>query len=145
MRFSVLSRRSGDCVALLCAVFLAVFIVNHPPAAAGEATAPDCAGCQPPFPAVNVKHRMPYLDANDELAALESVHVALSEVADGSSYVWHRSHGRLSGLVRPVRSFKDAAGRVCRYVFIMLNGLEGAERTEGIACRLPSGIWQLDG
>ena len=30
------------------------------------------------------------LDENDELAALESVQFALTEVADGSSYVWHR-------------------------------------------------------
>ena len=32
------------------------------------------------------------LDESDEIAALQSVQYALSEVADGSSYIWHRSN-----------------------------------------------------
>ena len=85
------------------------------------------------------------LDENDEIAALESVQFALTEVADGSSYVWHRSHGRLSGIVKPTTSFKDPNGNVCRHVLIVLNGVEDTKKTETIACRLASGVWQIDG
>lgn len=76
---------------------------------------------------------------------LESVQLALSRVADGSSYVWHRSHGRLSGVVRPTSSFKDARGQVCRHLTVVLNSLDTTKRTEAIACRLENGIWQIDG
>ncbi|MEQ1717832.1 MAG: hypothetical protein ABL907_17955 [Hyphomicrobium sp.] len=85
------------------------------------------------------------LDENDEIAALESVQLALSQVADGSSYVWHRSHGRLSGIVRPTASFKDHKGQVCRHVVVVLNSLDTTRKTEAIACRLVSGVWELDG
>jgi surface antigen len=83
------------------------------------------------------------LDRDDEYAALESVQFALTEVADGSSYVWHRPHGRLSGLVKPVSSFKDAHGGVCRHAVVVLSGNDTTKRTEIVACRLPTGIWQL--
>ena len=85
------------------------------------------------------------LDESDEIAALESVQFALTEVADGSSYVWHRSHGRLSGIVKPTTSFKDPKGNVCRHVLIVLNGTTDTKKTETIACRLASGVWQIDG
>src|SRR5262245_34904512 len=39
------------------------------------------------------------LDDSDEIAALDAIGVALSEVGDGASYVWHRSNGRLSGVI----------------------------------------------
>lgn len=85
------------------------------------------------------------LDEADEVAALESVQLALSEVGDGSTYVWHRLHGRLSGIVQPTASFKDAAGSVCRHIIVMLTAGPDSKRTEGIACRLPNGRWQLEG
>ncbi len=84
------------------------------------------------------------LDRDDEYAALESVQYALTEVADGSSYVWHRSHGRLSGVVAPVSSFKDAHGSVCRHAVVVLSSNDASKRTEIVACRLPTGIWQLE-
>lgn len=87
----------------------------------------------------------PPLDLADEIAVLESVQLALSRVADGSSYVWHRSHGRLSGVVHPTASFKDARGQVCRRLTVVLNSLDTTKRTEAIACRLDNGIWQLEG
>ncbi|AGK57495.1 hypothetical protein HYPDE_29083 [Hyphomicrobium denitrificans 1NES1] len=80
----------------------------------------------------------------DEIAALESVQLALTEIADGSSYIWHRNHGRLSGIVKPVSSFKDANGAVCRYAVVVLSSLDVTKRTEIVACRLPTGIWQLE-
>jgi surface antigen len=69
----------------------------------------------------------------------------LTEVADGSSYVWHRSNGRLSGIVKPVSSFKDTNGAVCRHVIVMLNGEDVTKKTETVACRMNNGVWKLDG
>ena len=88
--------------------------------------------------------KMP-LDESDEIAALESVQFALTEVADGSSYVWHRSHGRLSGVVKPLSSFKDQRGSICRHVMVVFNGVAESKKTEAVACRLASGVWQMDG
>lgn len=85
------------------------------------------------------------LDEADEVAALESVQLALSEVGDGASYVWHRRHGRLSGIVQPTSSFKGAGGGVCRHIVVMLSAGTETKKTEGIACRLADGRWQLEG
>jgi len=115
-------------------------------ARAGEAQAPSCT-C--PKDGASNKPKLanlaPPLDVNDEIAALESVQLALSQVADGSTYVWHRSHGRLSGLVSPTASFKDHRGLVCRHVVIVLTGVEITRKTESIACRQADGVWELDG
>ena len=85
------------------------------------------------------------LDENDEIAALDAVRVALAEVGDGSTYVWHRANGRLSGLVQPTGSFKDLAGRPCRHIIVILTSGARSAKIEGVACRLVSGRWQLDG
>jgi surface antigen len=86
-----------------------------------------------------------HLDENDEVAALEAIRVALTEVGDGNSYVWYRKHGRLSGIVQPTVSFKDPAGRVCRHILLIMTVGAATGRAEGIACRLGDGRWQLDG
>jgi surface antigen len=85
------------------------------------------------------------LDENDEIAALEAIRIALTEVGDGGSYVWRRTHGRLSGIVQPTASFKDPAGRVCRHIVLTMSIGMASARAEGIACRLADGRWQLDG
>ena len=85
------------------------------------------------------------LDESDEVAALDAIRTALVEVADGSSYVWHRHHGRLSGVVQPTQSFKDAAGNVCRHILTILSAGARSKTLEAVACRLPDGNWQLDG
>ncbi len=85
------------------------------------------------------------LDDNDEIATLEAIRVALSEVGDGSSYVWHSTHGRLSGVIQPTASFKDASGRVCRHIVLVLTTGVRSGRVEGVACRLTGGRWQLEG
>lgn len=85
------------------------------------------------------------LDESDEIAALESVQFALAEVADGSSYIWHRSNGRLSGVVKPLASFKDPHGAVCRHVLVVLNSTDLTKKTEAVACRLPTGVWEMEG
>lgn len=85
------------------------------------------------------------LDTRDEIAALESVQLALAEVGDGSSYVWHRYHGHLSGVVTPTVSFRDGSGNVCRHLVVILSSGTRSKRSEGIACRLDNGRWQLQG
>jgi hypothetical protein len=85
------------------------------------------------------------LNEEDEIAALEAIRVALSEVGDGASYVWHRRYGRLSGLVQPTHSFIDAHGRVCRRIIVILSAGMRSGRIEGTACRLAGGRWQLEG
>jgi surface antigen len=85
------------------------------------------------------------LDIYDEVAALDAVRIALTEVGDGGSYVWQRHHGRLSGVVQPTASFKDRSGYPCRHIVMMLTSTTVSKKTEGIACRLPDGNWQLDG
>jgi hypothetical protein len=85
------------------------------------------------------------LDDADEIATLNAIRVALSEVGDGSSYVWHSRHGRLSGVIQPTASFKDTAGRVCRHLVLVLTTGVRSGRVEGVACRLADGNWQLEG
>jgi hypothetical protein len=87
----------------------------------------------------------PKLDEKDEIAALERIQYALSEVGDGKTYVWRRWHGRLSGIVQPTASFKDNGGKVCRHLIVLMTTGANTKKQEGIACRLPSGRWQLDG
>ncbi|MDX2258416.1 MAG: hypothetical protein NW205_05810 [Hyphomicrobiaceae bacterium] len=86
-----------------------------------------------------------HFDVVDELAALESLQVALSEVGDGGSYVWHRGHGRLNGVVQPTASFRDQRGQICRHFVVMLTSGLRTKRYQSIACRMASGIWQIDG
>jgi hypothetical protein len=111
--------------------------------------APPSCTCPNPQQAPSASPRPKYaahdLDDGDEIAALEAVGAALNDVADGASYVWHRGNGRLSGMAQPTSSFKDAAGRVCRHLVVMLSTEARAGRTEGIACRLADGSWQLGG
>jgi surface antigen len=85
------------------------------------------------------------LDIKDEIAALERIQFALSEVGDGTTYVWRRWHGRLAGVIHPTSSFKDASGKVCRHLLVLLTTGMRTSKMEGVACRLPSGRWQLDG
>lgn len=87
----------------------------------------------------------PMFDSNDEVAALEALQVALSEVGDGSTYVWHRTTGRLSGTVRPTSSFKNRVGDICRHVVLLLSAGTFTRKTEGVACRRQDGIWSLEG
>jgi len=87
----------------------------------------------------------PSLGEEDEIAALEAIRVALTEVGDGTSYVWRRRYGRFGGLVQPTKSFKDGGGRVCRHIIVILTAPRRSARMEGTACRLASGRWQLGG
>lgn len=85
------------------------------------------------------------LGEDDEIATLDAIRKALSEVADGSTYVWYRHHGNLNGLVTPTSSFKDARGRVCRHILLILSAGSQTGRVEGVACRSEDGRWALEG
>lgn len=131
------------------AAILAVMALVPPTvrAEAGSAGGDTCAPAgkaaqRSPEPNIEV---IPLFDARDEAAALEAVTVALTEVGDGSTYVWYRHGGRLSGLVQPTQTFEDALGRICRHLVVTLNDASRSKRTEGIACRLQDGGWSLDG
>jgi hypothetical protein len=87
----------------------------------------------------------PPLDVSDEAATLEAVHLALSELGDGASYIWHRRGGRLSGIINPTTSFKDRTGRVCRHLVMTLTAGPHTARTEGVACRMADRSWRLEG
>ena len=83
----------------------------------------------------------PKLDEKDEIAALERIQYALSEVGDGKTYVWRRWHGRLSGIVQPTASFKDTSGKVCRHLIVLMT--TGHEHQEARRYRLPAAEWPL--
>lgn len=85
------------------------------------------------------------VEPGDEIAALSAVEIALTQAGDGSTYVWRRGNGRLSGAIRPTRTFRDADGRMCRHVEMSLNVAGHVRRTEGIACRDADGVWALEG
>ncbi len=85
------------------------------------------------------------LDETDAIAALEALQLALSEVGDGATYIWHRRHGRLSGAVKPTSSFKEADGQICRHIVVALTSGDYSRKAEGIACRSPAGVWTLAG
>jgi surface antigen len=106
-----------------------------------------CAPCLEPVPpraAQRLGHDS-MLDEDDEIATLEAIRVALTEVSDGASYVWHRRYGQLGGLVQPTQSFKDPGGRVCRHIIVILSAGLRSGRFEGTACRIAEGRWLLDG
>jgi surface antigen len=129
------------------ALVAAIFVPSEYSFAADKAA--DATACPKPS-ALDIKPKLPdvkdasvVLDQDDEYAALESVQFGLTEVADGASYIWHRAHGKLSGIVKPVSSFKDTHGSVCRHAIVVLSGAQSTKRTEIVACRLPTGVWEL--
>lgn len=85
------------------------------------------------------------LDESDEIAALESIQVGLSRMDDGAPFVWKRANGRLSGIVRPTSSFRNAQGALCRHVVVLLTTGYKTRTAEGIACRSPNRRWVLEG
>ncbi len=84
-------------------------------------------------------------DDYDQIAALDAVRIALAEVGDGATYVWHRGNGKFSGTAKPTLSFKNRNGQPCRHIVVTLQTRSHSRTTEGVACRLSNGRWQLDG
>lgn len=135
------------------AVVLVGLVVLSPASVIAQEAKPGASGCScpdnggPPPKAQRPKFAdvRPDLAASSEIAVLEAVHLALTEVGDGSSYVWHRKDGQLSGVIEPTSSFRDRTGKICRHIVMTLSASNRTKRTEGIACRLATGGWQLEG
>ena len=85
------------------------------------------------------------LNAAFETATLRALHFTLSEVGDGSTFVWHHRTGRLRGVFRPTSSYQKTDGMVCRHIVIVLSARHRSGKKEGIACRTKHGGWVLDG
>ena len=81
----------------------------------------------------------------DRAAALESVQIALSRVADGSIYIWHRPGGTFSGSVKPTASFRRPNGELCRHLVMEISSEIDFRTVEGVACREANGVWRLEG
>jgi hypothetical protein len=134
-------------VTLVAVVITAILLISQillgsPPAVAGDTWQTRVERSPPGADAIAPVDR---LDARDEVAALERIQYALSEVGDGSTYVWKRWHGRLSGVIHPTVSFKDASGQVCRHITVLMTTGKRSSKIEGIACRMASGRWRLEG
>ncbi len=88
--------------------------------------------------------RAPKLHPDDRRAALGAVQTALDEVGDGSTYVWYRRNNALTGLIRPIQSFQDRAGRICRKLQVTLMAGPATRTVYGKACRDSAGVWSLE-
>jgi hypothetical protein len=132
-------------VLLVASVFLSDVRAQSGPAASEESrcTCPE-AGKKPTRPKF-ADLKLDGLDESDEIAALESIQMGLSRMDDGTPFVWRRANGRLSGIVRPTTSFRNAKGSVCRHVVVLLTTGFKTRTAEGIACRNPDRRWVLEG
>jgi len=81
----------------------------------------------------------------DKRATLEAIRFALTEVADGATFVWRRPAGPLHGIVRPTSSFRDGDGKICRHIVLGVAVGPVRRKVEGIACRAIDGLWSLSG
>ncbi len=149
MRPSVLPKSiTASLTAAAFVIFAGMVIASGSPRAADDpsngplCSCPDAQGksARPKYADLGLR-----LDESDEIAALESVHLALSRVEDGKTFVWRRSNGRLSGLVNPTSSFRNGDGALCRHIVVLLTTGLVTRKTEGVACRLANGRWRLDG
>src|SRR5262249_1887159 len=85
-------------------ILIALVVLLHAPLAAQEqrpAQQPPACSCSAPEQAPPAAprprfadHSQEFLDDSDEVAAMDAIGVALREVGDGASYVWHRNNGR---------------------------------------------------
>lgn len=98
-----------------------------------------------PSPVINNPAAKFALSDLDEIATLNALHVGLTEVPDGANFVWQRAHGRLSGIIKPLFSFKNAKGEVCRHIVVTLRSGDREKTVEGAACRRLDGRWVLEG
>ncbi len=89
--------------------------------------------------------RVPKLSFADGVATLEAIQLVLDEVGDGGSYLWHRQHGRLSGLIRAEASFYGPTQAVCRKLRVTLMYGAQTRTVKTVACRGADGRWSFDG
>lgn len=101
----------------------------------------------PPAPKQNPVRRLAELrsklDGKDHTIALRALHLALSQVPDGGTFVWRKKSRSLKGMIKPTKAFRNASGQICRHVIYALVLGRYTKQIEGIACRQEDGTWQL--
>ncbi len=101
----------------------------------------------PPVPEQNPSRRLAELrsklDSKDQMVALRALHLALSQVPDGGTFVWRKKNRSLKGMIKPSKAFRNASGQICRHVIYALVLGRYTRQIEGIACRQDDGRWQL--
>jgi len=83
------------------------------------------------------------LEPDDPVAVLEAIGYALAEVGDGSTYVWRRTDGPLTGNVRMVSTFRGEGGAVCRKFTATIILGDEVRPTDSTACRDDGGHWVI--
>ena len=69
------------------------------------------------------------------------LHRALETTPSGQALAWEDPEGPLRGEVRPLASFRDRAGHLCREYQAFGRDAEGTHGTIGVACRIEPGTW----
>jgi surface antigen len=85
------------------------------------------------------------LDGSDRQAVAQALQLALNELGDGATLVWRHPARGLEGRIKPVSTFRDDRGRVCRHLVYSLSLGGYSREIEGDACREPDGSWSLSG
>lgn len=83
------------------------------------------------------------LDDSDRLAALRALHMALSRISDGATFIWRKKSRSLAGVIKPTTAFRNVKGQVCRHLIYSLSLGKYVKSIEGVACRGADGRWQL--
>lgn len=142
-------RRAGALpLAKLIIVAAIICYTNAAVIAAGTINAPGPATrATPPVPTEKPTPSLARLRSRlghvDQLVALRALHLALSQVPDGGTFVWQKRSRSLKGLIKPTRAFRNADGQVCRHVIYALSLGRYLKQIEGIACRQDDGRWHL--
>lgn len=101
----------------------------------------------PPVPTENRSRSFMQLRArleyHDQIVALRALHMALSRVPDGGTFVWRKKSRSLKGFIQPTKAFRNAEGQVCRHLIYALTLGRYIKQIEGIACRQDDGRWRL--
>lgn len=101
----------------------------------------------PPAPKQNPVRRLKELraklDDKDQIIAMRALHLALSRVPDGGTFVWRKKSRSLKGMIKPSKAFRNADGQVCRHIIYALALGRYSKQIEGIACRQKDGRWRL--
>lgn len=116
---------------------------GEPAAQSGAATP----SSTPPLPSQNPARRLAELRSRlgemDQIVAMRALHMALTQVPDGGTFIWRKRSLSLKGMIRPSKAFRNADGQICRHVIYALALGRYSKQIEGIACRRDDGRWQL--
>ena len=95
---------------------------------------------KPPRKLADLRSR---LDQKDHIVAMRALHLALSQVEDGGTFLWQKKSRSLKGMIKPSKPFLNSDGRVCRHVIYAMSLGLYLKQIEGIACRQNDGTWLL--